>query len=653
MFDFSPEAKDRLLQGKVTRAYLYVLPTDTQEGFIINESNYLKDWELKEIRYVPKHGIIGGAVAKMVTGNFINVDAGFSIEDREFELYIGVDLETPEGETTPPTEYIKYGNFLVQRPDNNNVNDNTYFEALDYMARLNIRWEDNLTYPCTLKQLYDDLCVQAGIISGTNNFRNMNFMVENNQFVKGESRRDVLIAIASIAFTWARVDENNYMKMDFNLKTEVDYEIDYDQYKDNLIINKPYGPVNVIVLRNSQVEGENITIRDEPSIALYGETELVIADNPFAYTQAKRAELIQAAWDLMGWTYVPIKLNSLGFIFLQCTDKLRIKTMQGQFLDTYLFNHIVNYNGVVLDEIETPAMTRTETRYQFTPDQINAQKHTELLVDKHGQQILGLISETNELGGRLTTVIQNLDGTQTSIVIKGGNNKIFNSPQVFGYEDIIIEELLGVPQGSIFSVSNTQIAQFTNSKIGVGVTGTVRKTGIALTLGQVYTLSFMYSNSLGNNIQCNLIENEVSRNILNSFDAASLKRVETTFTATSTMLEIEWVSAGVGFYYTDLMLNEGDTALPWQPSIGETIGAVVRINYDGVTVESYVAETITRIDANGFRILDRQNRIIVSVDTEKLLARNVESQGYTKTGDWKVYTINIVGVNYKIEVKED
>ena len=84
MYNFSDIAKERLLNGKITRAYLKVLATDTQPEMIINESNYLKKVKFEELRYVPNEGIIGGTVAKRVTGEFNNVDSSFSIQDREF-----------------------------------------------------------------------------------------------------------------------------------------------------------------------------------------------------------------------------------------------------------------------------------------------------------------------------------------------------------------------------------------------------------------------------------------------------------------------------------------------------------------------------------------------------------------------------------------
>lgn len=59
-----------------------------------------------------------------------------------------------------------------------------------------------------------------------------------------------------------------------------------------LVIKRNTHPINVVSLGMSQVEGENITLRDEESIAADGENCLAINDNPFAYTQEKEKNLL-------------------------------------------------------------------------------------------------------------------------------------------------------------------------------------------------------------------------------------------------------------------------------------------------------------------------------------------------------------------------
>lgn len=572
------EFKDRVLGGKITRGYLKVLATDTKPEMIIDENNYLKDCTFEELRYVPDEGFIGGTVAKRVTGNFNNIDSSFSIQDREFELYLGVDLEDGT------TEYIKYGTFIVQKPEDDQVNDNTSFTALDYMAKFNLPWEERISFPCTLKELFLDLINQVGIKTNVNHFTNEDFIVSNNQFKEGTTRREVLKAIVQVAFTWARINEDNELAMDFEIKDTINETIDSDTYYD-FSKQDEYGPINVIIMKNSQVEGENVTIKDEDSInypigknycpdiekweltngayiedgyivlpnsnsqakiifikpedvdnelhlnyisnsdesnygthinidyldenkkiinsdgnahrnlngknnikanfggnnkygnaikeAKYisiiflrgniytplpykiknvmlnkadinyepfipnGETELVISDNPFAYSQSKRAELIKAGSKLFGLRFIPMSMKMIGYMYLNCTDKIRVTNLNNQNFDTYLIDHTIEYEGTISDSMETKALTKAETKYQYTTPQEAAIKRTEIFVDKANQRITEVIEKQTDFSNELTKQETSLSGISQQV------SKIYDfKKSVKGIDEIVLEDAL-------------------------------------------------------------------------------------------------------------------------------------------------------------------------------------------------------------------
>ena len=604
-FDYNPQITEeikRAFKYNITRGYIKVLAKDNQEEFEINEENYLKNADFDDCRYTEGEGIIGSIVAKGLEGNFVNVDSSFNIENREIEYFLGTEIN---GET----HYLRLGTFIVQKPDNDNVKDNTKFDALDYMIKFNktyihrlskylltrdteIESEkeyyvlnsdgqyskvenpiiDNIsTYyeqvdEYTLMELLKDICDQVGVKLGTNKFRNQDFIVTSNPFVNGESCREVLKAIAQMAFSWARINEYNELLLDFNVSDKIDEELDYDEYY-SLEYNEKYGPLNTIILRNSQIEGENVTIKDEelidspaglnkfdldkiswntekysrlntgilfknswstsimdvnsvlktfkpnttytvrtkakiiskPStikennahlILLYrpsnhalggivkgvstmhnkgsaelnkeytqittfttpedmtdvslliytyygnndgstnysgigeievydimmvegtftednfpkyepytkiGPIELTISDNPFAYSEEKRSQLLEAAKELFGFNYMPIKITTVGTPYLNCENKIRIKNMQNAYYDTYIFDNKISYNGTVKSTIETKAMTKTQTQYQFTGPIQAALRKTELMVDKANALIQSIISVTESL----------------------------------------------------------------------------------------------------------------------------------------------------------------------------------------------------------------------------------------------------------------
>lgn len=193
-----------------------------------------------------------------------------------------------------------------------------------------------------------------------------------------------------------------------------------------------------------------------------------------------------------------------------------------------------------------------------------------------------------------------------------------------------------------------EVTQKTNSKIGISIIGTKKKINIPVRIGQEYTLSFYYSNLEGNLLNINLFNNNTIE-IVNTVQNKNLERIEYNFISLTEELEIEFSSANEGFFYADLMLNEGNTSLPWQPAIGETIGIVVKQNYNGLTIESYLAETKLIANANGFRIVDKANNICLLVDKNKVSTKNIEIDGYAKVGNWITFTQDIKGINYKIE----
>lgn len=541
----SEEFKTRLKEGKITRGYLKVLATDTLPEIIIDENNYLKDLKIEELRYVPEEGFIGGTVAKRVSGNFNNVDSSFDIQDREIEVYLGVELED---ETT---EYIKYGTYIVQRPEDDQVNDNTSFEALDYMIKFNQEYKDRITYPCTLKQLLDDIVDQAGVNSKVATFANSDFIVENNQFEQGSTLRDVLKAITQVAFNWSRIDADDNLVMDFEIREETDEELGTDDYF-SFKKSDDYGPVNVIVLRNSQVEGENVTIKDEEIInspkgynllniskfiksnlqnvdvkynsdgslllngttdansgdiriiyekpikliagkytfaygidgyekfnnelnlaslgngtyqlvkrltqsfektiitfssdfELYnynihlkpsttfenyiikpiiykgeeekpfqpyipiGEIEYVIADNPFAYTELKRKQLIEAGRRLFGLKYTPMTVDMLGLMYLNSKDRITVENLNGQKYSTYLFDHTIDYTGIVLDSMESKAKTKTETKYQYVSSLAQGLSLVEMKVDKANKRIESIIVDQEDVSEKVAKTVARIE----------------------------------------------------------------------------------------------------------------------------------------------------------------------------------------------------------------------------------------------------
>lgn len=781
---------ENIINGKPTRGYIKVLANNQYPEIIINENNYLKDFKIEELRYIPEEGFIGGAVCKRVTGNFNNVDNNFTIQDREFELYLGVDLEDGS------TEYIKYGTFIVQKPSDDRVTDNTYFEALDYMCKFNQPYVDRITYPCTLKDLFYDVVSQATLETTVDSFANDDFIVENNQFESGATLRDVLKAIAQIAFTWARVDEENYVQLDFEQKEEISEELDENQYY-NLETSKEYGPVNTIVIRNSQIEGENVTIKNQklidapagnqlvdfgnaqitntadyawennvltvdstnkadkaynlvgynildlvlnnrgktlyfkatsldlsgytsvntvigslaliidgkttyptvlnknnastgwkipeegeitlatiritcnntsttgtPSIvkviepilsfvenATYepyiatGPIELVINDNPFAYTQEKRQQLITAGEKMYGLTYTPMKMNMIGMFYLNSKDKIRVKTLNNQYYETYLLDHTIDYTGTVSDNMEAQAKTKTETQYKYTPPLEQQLKHTEVKVDKANQKIqaiienqtstntqvtelnleLGKISASvatkDEVTNQINELQINVENTINKVTTSGGNNIFYTAKEYWHGET---EE----SDASLEVITDTDIKQNTTSGLAYDLNNgvSIQKQTVK---NDAYTISFIYNKKLASSTAYVLINNERYDLITSTVNKWNNFVAQVNIDTNS--IEIEFVcDSNNGFYVADLMVNIGSEKMVWSQNANETITDTVIIGR-GIQVNSSNTKTYTRMDADGNRTFNSlTNERVGEMTSKGIYGNELEVKGQAK-----------------------
>ena len=89
--------KQEMLTG-TTYGYIKVLGTE----IILTEQDYIKDFDISELRYVPDNGIFGQCVAKKLEVNINNEDLELNLQDKELEAYIRVKIDNV-------WYYVKYG----------------------------------------------------------------------------------------------------------------------------------------------------------------------------------------------------------------------------------------------------------------------------------------------------------------------------------------------------------------------------------------------------------------------------------------------------------------------------------------------------------------------------------------------------------------
>ena len=396
---------------------------DNQEYFI-NNVQYEDDCYYEG-------NIFGTAIARTLEFEIENV---IDLEEKEFKYLTGIKTENG-------IEWISLGTFITQEVDPNDTSNINKVTAMDYMLKSNIEYISNLNYASgeiTILQVLQEACQKAGITLATTDFANAGFIVDSNQFSEGSLIRQVFQAVAQISGTFAKVryDDKLYfitpkrsglkakdvhkMKVKDLNKLPVSKLVGCkNKFKMNdyseLILKRNTHPINLVSLGMSDVEGENVVLRDEASIQEDGENSLIINDNPFAYTQAKREQLITALFNTVkGFEYTSYEITGQSKPYTETGDEVVVVDKDGTYSYSFLFRFNYKSRNGLESEMSAPSLTKATVNYQNVLSVEEIAKRTELIVDKQEQTITGIIEQQTKQGNKLTKVEQDIDSiTQT------------------------------------------------------------------------------------------------------------------------------------------------------------------------------------------------------------------------------------------------
>lgn len=371
--------------------------------------------------------VFGTAIARTLDFEIENI---VDLENKEFKYLTGIKTENG-------IEWIDLGTFITQEVDPNDTTGITKVTAMDYMLKSNIEYVSNLNYASgtvTILQVLQEACQKAGITLATTDFANAGFIVDSNQFTEGSLIRQVFQAVAQISGTFAKVryddklyfitpkttglkvkDVHKMLVKDLNLLpvsklAGCEFKMKMNDYSE-LILKRNTHPINLVSLGMSDVEGENVVKRDEESIAEDGENSLVINDNPFAYTEEKRKQLITALFDTVkGFEYTSFEITGQAKPYQETGDEVVVVDKDGTFSYSFLFRFNYKSPNGLESEMSAPSLTKATVNYQnIASSEEQAIKRTELIVDKQNQTITGLITKTDANTEKLSKHEQTLD----------------------------------------------------------------------------------------------------------------------------------------------------------------------------------------------------------------------------------------------------
>ena len=387
----------------------YSKSTTQYDKIVLDDEEYsINNVELDDDCY-EEGNIFGTAIAKALS---FEIDSNVDLEGKEFKYCTGI-------KTSVGIEWIDLGTFITQDVEINDTTGIATINAMDYMLKTNIEYISDLQYSnnnVTLGQVAQEACSKAGIALATTDFPNISFIVDSNQFEQGTLIRQVISAIAQITGTVAKIknDDKLYfitpkttgtVRKVFNLS-------DYSEAE----IKRATHPINLVSLGMSDIEGENVVMRDEQSILINGENSLVINDNPFAYTEAKRQQLITAIFNAVkGFEYKAYEMIGQGLPYLESLDNVQVVDFEGNTYNSFLFRFYYKSPNGLETEMSAPSITKATVAYQNIASAEEIAKRTEYIVNKQDQKITQIVENQSEFDNKLTQVETDLEGIKQQV----------------------------------------------------------------------------------------------------------------------------------------------------------------------------------------------------------------------------------------------
>lgn len=384
------------------------------DGNTISNSDNLQSFSINSGCYVDGN-IIGSVVVKKLNANFIATPETIDLVDKEIQTQVGVKF------ADNTTEYINLGNYVIERPDNEqtvNMQSITAYDSLytnlDKSYVCGIDYE-NSDRTITLADLYEDVCSLSNLnlTKKETAFLNSNIPITANPFTNGEKNRTVLQTIAKIACSWIEisVDDNQIELCWLSQNTEPDYIFQKNDYSELTGGKIQYGPINNVVVKNSQIDDENVSKSDTESILKNGEHSVIISEDYILYNAELRNQAITAIFNrLSGLKYTDASIISYyGKPFLKLGYKIRVYIDDSNYVDTYVLNHDFQYDGTFYSKVSGNALTEQEIKTKQDISLAEQLSNTQIVVNKQKAEIKSTVTTVNNLNTEINNNYQELN----------------------------------------------------------------------------------------------------------------------------------------------------------------------------------------------------------------------------------------------------
>ena len=348
-------------------------------------------------------------------GNFIGTfifktirfktDATYDFKDKEFEYYKKVG-----------TESIKIGTFITTEVTINDTTEIVSVVGMDYGLKTQVEYVSNLDYSSgtvTLLDVWNECCEASGLESGIEDFTNSDFIVDSDQFTgTGATIRDVYKAIAMSSGNFVKVMNDDKIYLVFN-ETTGDIIEDYVELEDK----RDTHPWTCLRLGSNIIQGQNVDYIDDELVAEYGENWLILNDNPFAYNQEKKEQLIENIFNqIKEFGYSAFTSKKSFKPYYTCGDVIQFRNRDGDLVNSIILRYDHDFEDITL---QAPSETSATVNYVYPLTAIDVAKRNEIIINQEEGTITSLVETTSTNTNNINSLTEAVDSQRDSIEALG------------------------------------------------------------------------------------------------------------------------------------------------------------------------------------------------------------------------------------------
>ena len=368
---------------------------------------------------------VGVAIEKTATLALVNDDdrfTGYNFAGAQFTLFLNLQL-------SDRLETIRRGTFIVSKKPA--TSDEINLTLLDYMSKAETDYNTNLIFPCSVREVLEDVCQQTGIVLGDAVFKNADYQVQKKP--ENTTFRAVIGMVAALAGGNARIDENDNLRIitfddgadTITLETipwygingntildidsnEIETILERKGFKPNFINNLTYDVDDVVVTGVKYVNNE--------TEYKYGTDGYVITIDNKLLTGNEQVGVDLIGKELVGMRLRPFSCDSIAIGYATFGDRITFSDIKGNIYYSYLTDVDFAFSGSTSFACNAKSMEDIDADY---PDSMqvevdNLKKDSEKKITAYDAKLKQMNElAANTLGFYYTEEIQ-ADGSTVS-----------------------------------------------------------------------------------------------------------------------------------------------------------------------------------------------------------------------------------------------